>query len=308
MNRKHHAFTLVELLVVIGIIALLISILLPALNRARRNAMTVQCASNMRQIAAGMLMYIQDNKGTHPPAVVFTSTEAPMMYPQGIWWPNLLVQLKYVGQDGANVYRAPGLTTADKQFDRGSVFRCPEGRDEDDGSGGAGDWPTHQSNNRYAIFNDATNAANGFGVPSWYQLNSRNDSATNEWPNGDRITPFMGWQSGSRTAAGQAKTKDGKFQRKLSMIKKAADVVMMIEAADQNWWDQNPSAQYGNLAQCKRMGARHGKAHGPDGIYAYTNFAFFDGHVALYDVEPYQTTGNAHINSFDPVFNLKRQR
>jgi prepilin-type N-terminal cleavage/methylation domain-containing protein len=76
MNSKRHAFTLVELLVVIGIIALLISILLPALNRARRNAMTVQCSSNMRQIAMAMLAYIQDNKGNHPPAVVFASTEA----------------------------------------------------------------------------------------------------------------------------------------------------------------------------------------------------------------------------------------
>jgi prepilin-type processing-associated H-X9-DG protein len=138
-------------------------------------------------------------------------------------------------------------------------------------------------------------------------LNARNNSGTNAWPNGDRVTPFMGWQSGSRTAAGQALTKAPEWQRKLSMIRKAADVVMIIEAADQNWWDQNPSSQYGNLAQCKRMGARHGKPHGPDGIYAWTNFAFFDGHVGLYDVEPYQNAANAHVNSKDPVFNLKRQ-
>ena len=62
-RRKANGFTLVELLVVIGIIALLIAILLPALSRARKVANTTKCLSQLRQLAMGWQMYALAHQG-----------------------------------------------------------------------------------------------------------------------------------------------------------------------------------------------------------------------------------------------------
>src|SRR5579862_9406268 len=62
-RSKSRAFTLVELLVVIGIIAVLVGILLPALNKARQAANATQCLSNLRQLATAATMFEVEHKG-----------------------------------------------------------------------------------------------------------------------------------------------------------------------------------------------------------------------------------------------------
>jgi prepilin-type N-terminal cleavage/methylation domain-containing protein/prepilin-type processing-associated H-X9-DG protein len=71
-NKKMgRAFTLVELLVVISVIALLMGILMPALGKARNVAKRISCQSNLRQIGVGFRAYLDDNSDIFPPACAF---------------------------------------------------------------------------------------------------------------------------------------------------------------------------------------------------------------------------------------------
>ena len=73
--QKRKAFTLVELLVVIGIIALLISILLPTLGRAREAAQRTQCLSALREIGNALRIYSTQNKDALPIGFVANSVD-----------------------------------------------------------------------------------------------------------------------------------------------------------------------------------------------------------------------------------------
>jgi len=141
-NGGKSAFTLVELLVVIGIIAILVAILLPSLNAARRQAATVKCMSALRQCGNAWRMYADDNRGYACPIRVGGPGESTgqgkpysvdgILYGSGsfiagvqtdeaAWWMNFLA--KYVTKTRGG---AGDMTVTQNQLARATVlWGCP---------------------------------------------------------------------------------------------------------------------------------------------------------------------------------------
>jgi prepilin-type N-terminal cleavage/methylation domain-containing protein/prepilin-type processing-associated H-X9-DG protein len=123
MKRVKKAFTLVELLIVIGIIAILISVLLPVISRARETANSVKCASNLRAIGQGFASYLNQYDNVFPPSNFYrglaidpVSGQVPTTPSQGyVSWSSF-------------IYRTPDPADPDTPYENQQgweMFQCP---------------------------------------------------------------------------------------------------------------------------------------------------------------------------------------
>lgn len=249
------AFTLVELLVVIGIIALLISILLPSLSAAREQGKSIQCLSNLRQIAQAALAYagrynsyvipgyadvnvVVSGNGNNADAENY----ATMMLNE-----NLLSGPKV---DGANSLTA-GINSS------ASVFRCPNATDDlppANFSEGSGASPTPKDRKDMV---DATpwrvrSRSTGIIVDTWYGVNCTIDTFSQHKEPVRRIP------------------ESGSTNHQLNKVTQMSDSTRMVFVYDGVFYNPHFAGD--------RIHARHMKNR-------FTNIAFFDGHAATYSTK-----------------------
>jgi prepilin-type processing-associated H-X9-DG protein len=274
-RQDRAAFSLVELLVVIGIIAALLGILLPVLSRARAEARATVCASNLRQIGIAIVAYSNDNHGLVIPAYNLpfvpgqpdnsSVTEPTSQIMDG--WPIILVQGGYIAGSG---------TTQNAT----SIFYCPDTVDVFGvGAGQTGidpglpkgytDWPME-----FPQGGGDGGTKIGIAVPQYgnviircsYWINAYNPIGS------DPTAPYSGTDVYYTNSVGYGNSTYGYL--KAHNMTQARDSTELVVAADGVYMGRQSSDRFG--ANNSRIGYRHPPAAGsPESA----NVVFADGHV-----------------------------